>query len=463
MPRWILALMLTAVPAALLLTCGCAKSGDQAPAADGSSPVTASNATSPASAAANAATEGAETQATPPASGQGGAQASGSASSGAGFTDWPCWRGPNADGIAPGSGINKSWAQKPPKVLWKVDLHDIGYSGPSVADGKVFILDHQGSQDVVMALDLRSGKPLWTYPYADDKPANQGYGRSTPTYSGGRLYTLGRLGLLNCLDARGGKLIWSHDLLKDFGGQRPQWDYAGSPLVDGDKLIICPGGKTGVAALDKNSGKTVWTGGVAGPPGYATAVKATLLGKPQYVIFSGKVLYGADASSGRTLWQIPWTTSYNVNAATPIVIDNFVFATSGYGVGCAMMKVVGATPEVTWKSSEIQGQFNTPVYVKGYLYGIGDPGNLVCLNPADGKAAWKQSGFEKGGVVCVDGILIAVAGSSGDVVMVKADASSYQELGRIKPLGGQTWAPPIVAQGKLFVRSTKALACLDLM
>ena len=378
-------------------------------------------------------------------------------------TEWPAFRGPNADGIAPDTGINKDWSRKPPRTLWKVSLGDGGYAGPSVADGKLFVIDHKEDQDVVRALNLRSGKEAWMFAYSDTAKANYGFARATPVFSEGKLYTLSRLGLLHCLDAGTGKKVWSRDIRGEFNGKRPSWDYAMSPLVDGEKLIVCPGGQTGVAALDKNSGRTLWTGGKSGPPGYATPVAARLGGHEQYVVFAGTSLFAVDVSSGKTLWHIPWQTKLDVNAAMPLVIEDFVYVTSGYGTGSGMFKISGGGAKLVWKSPAIQAHFNTPVYYDGLIYGIGDPGNLVCLNPQDGATMWKQKGFEKGGVVGVDGVIIAVGGKDGDVVMVRADHTSYQELGRTKPLGGQSWTAPIIANGKLIIRNTQAIACLELM
>jgi len=377
--------------------------------------------------------------------------------------DWPAFRGPNADGMATFTGINKAWTQRAPRRLWRFGLGDKGYAGPSVAQGMVFIIDHKGDKDIVRALNLQTGKAVWQYAYADTSSHNYGFARATPTYSEGRLYTLSRLGLLHCLEASSGRMIWSRNLVSEFGGKRPQWDYAASPLVDGSKLIVCPGGQTGIAALDKTSGQTLWTGGVGGLAGYATPVLATLNGRKQYVVFAGQALYGADADSGRTLWQTPWKTNYDVNAATPIVAEGYVFVTSGYSVGCGLFEIVSSRAKPVWANKDLQSHFNSPIYCGGYLYGIGDPGNLVCINPSGGAVIWRQSGFEKGGLVYVDGTLIAMDGKGGDVVMVAANASSYQELGRFRPLGGQSWTAPIAAQGKLLIRNTQTLACFDLM
>lgn len=390
------------------------------------------------------------------------APTTGEAPTGKASQDWPAFRGATGDGISPLRGINKNWSSKPPKVLWQIKMSDRGYAGPSVAEGKVFILDHTGDQDIVRALDLRTGKDLWTHQYQQPSKYDHGYSHATPVYCDRRLYTLGRLGLLNCLDVRSGAKLWSVDLVSDLKGKHPTWGYAGPPIIDGEKLVVGTGGTAGLAALDRKTGKMLWTGGVGGLAGYGPPMKATISGKTQYVVFGGSCVYGADAASGKVLWQTPWSTSYDVNASTPVVAGNFVFITSGYGTGCELVKVSGSQAEVAWKSKDMQSHFNSPVYLDGYLYGTSDPGNLVCMSIKDGRVAWKQSGFEKGGVAAVDGTIIAVDGRGGDVVMVSASPSGYKELGRFKPLGGQSWSPPVIADGKLLIRNTTALACLDL-
>ena len=155
--------------------------------------------------------------------------------------DWPRFLGPNGDGISPETGINKDWARKPPKMLWKVRMSDGGYAGPSVADGKVFIIDHKGSNDIVRAINIKTGKDVWTSPYQDSPRENRGFARSTPTVAGGGLYTLSRLGVLNCFLLKNGTKVWSLDIKKEFRGRLPKWQMAMSPFVDGDKLILVPG------------------------------------------------------------------------------------------------------------------------------------------------------------------------------------------------------------------------------
>lgn len=380
-----------------------------------------------------------------------------------GGSDWPQFRGPKGTGISPETGINKNWSAKPPKLLWTADMHDGGYAGPSCAEGLVFIIDHQGSQDVVRAIGLADGKDRWTYKYDSPAQDNYGYARSTPSYSEGKLYTVSQLGLVNCLDAKSGKPIWSRNVQSDFGGKMPGWNYAGSPLVDGNKVILTPGGQNaGMVALDKNTGKTIWQGGSNAVPGYSTPNLATINGVKQYVVMYAKGVMGVDAASGKLLWYSRWETSYDVNAADPIVIGNSVFITSGYGHGCSLIDITSSGPVKNWENGAIQGQFASSIYSGGYIYGTGDPGLLTCLNAKNGSVVWSQKGFEKSGAIGIDGAIIGLDGG-GNVILCEMSPSGYKELGRLRaPLGGQSWTAPIVAQGKLIIRNKNQIACIDI-
>jgi len=380
-----------------------------------------------------------------------------------GGSDWPRFRGPAGDGISTERGIRKDWKARPPAILWRVDMGDDGYAGPSVAGGTVFIVDHQGENDVVRALDLKTGKERWRCPYAEGSRNVYGFARATPTVANGRVYTLSREGRLLCLDARNGRLVWQVHLKADLKGESPMWGYAAPPLLDGKRLIVWPGGKQGaMAALDPDTGKALLRGGADDVPGYGMPVAATLAGRRQYVMTVWKGFVGVAADTGDVLWRIPWATTDGTNVACPIVIGDSVFVTSSYDMGCALYRIGPSGPEERWRNKELRAHMNTPVLLGGNLYGIGDPTYLVCLDPATGKARWKEPGFEKGGLVAVDGVLIAMHGGRGDVVMVKVNPDRYEELGRFTPLGGQSWSPPIVADGKLIVRNRKTLACIDL-
>ena len=193
---------------------------------------------------------------------------------------------------------------------------------------------------------------------------------------------------------------------------------------------------------------------------------ATLAGRKQYIVFLATQLAGVDAQDGKLLWSFPWKTQYDVNAATPIVVGNdSVFITSGYGRGCALVKVTADGATKVWENKRIKAHFNSPVLDGGYLYGNSDPDDLVCLDAKTGDAAWSQEGFEKGGVAAVDGCLVAQNGQRGTLVLCVMSPKGYKELGRINAFPKsrkEAWAPPIVADMKLIARDLKELVCYDL-
>lgn len=379
-------------------------------------------------------------------------------------SDWPRFLGPGGTGISPDTGINKAWNEKAPKELWRLPLTDDGHAGPAVADGKLYIVDHKGANDIVRALDLNTGKEVWTFEYPEDGKSNHGFARATPAIDNGKVYTLSRSGLVHCLAAADGKKVWSRNIVTDFKGKVPKWMIVMSPVVDGDKLIVAPGGPNAlVVALNKNTGETIWAGGGSDKLSYATPVIATIGGKKQYVIFSGASVLGVDPENGKVLWRFPWVTKYDVNAAVPVAFKNSVFIASGYKRGCALVRVGPGKAEKVWENKEMQAHFSSPITHKGLIYGTGEPGFLMCMDPKTGKTLWKKAGFEKGGILAIDGTIIALNGKNGDVIMAALTPEGYKELGRIKaPLGGRSWTAPIVADGKLIIRNKKAIACFDL-
>jgi outer membrane protein assembly factor BamB len=271
------------------------------------------------------------------------------------------------------------------------------------------------------------------------------------------------MGTLLCFDAKNGKVLWSKSLVKDFGGRLQGWDYAPSPVIDGERLILVPGAPQGaVLVLNKNTGETIWQGGGDNVAGYSTPVIATINGTKQYVVFLGKMIAGINPETGAMIWSYPWNTSFDCNAATPLVIGNSVFITSGYGHGCAMIDVNGANATQRWFNKEMQAQFSSPVLFKDHIYGTGDPGFLMCLDPATGKALWKQNGFEKGGIVALDGVIIALNGSNGDMIMAELTPTAYKEVGRAPGLGAKSWTAPIIGEGRIIARDVRSLACLEL-
>ena len=382
--------------------------------------------------------------------------------------DWPQFNGPNRDCVSPETNINKEWRKQPPKELWRISLGDHGYGGPCAARGKLFIVDHKENDDVLRAIDATIGKEAWSLSYPDPGPEQEyGFTRSTPAYSDGKLYVLSRLGLLLCVDVEKGEKLWSKDIVADFQGRRPIYFYSHSPVVEGNHVIVCPCGPgANVVCLDKTNGNEVWRGGGDDAGGYCTPAVGKLAGKKQYVMFTGVSVIGVDAENGKLLWSHPWRTQFDLNIATPVINGETVFVSSDYNKGCALLNLAGGKPAVLWENKLMQTHFNSPFFFDNAFFGNSGnatrPGDLVCLDSRTGNANWDQQGFETGGLLYVDGTILALNGRTGDLYMLKADNKQFSILSRIKPLGGQSWTAPILADGKLYIRNRDALVCLNL-
>jgi outer membrane protein assembly factor BamB len=381
--------------------------------------------------------------------------------------DWPQFNGPAANCTSPETGINKEWRKSLPKDLWRITLGDHGYGGPSVANGKLYIVDHKEGIDVLRAVDITIGKDAWTLEYPNAGPEDEyGFTRSTPLYSDGKIYVLSRHGLLLCADDKGQKL-WTRDLVADFQGKRPNFYYSHSPAVDGNHLIVCPGGpNTAMVCLDKSNGKEIWRGGGSEEGGYCTPVVGTINGKKQYVVFTGLNAIGVDAETGKLIWSQPWRTQFDLNIASPVVSGDTVFISSDYNKGCALLSIAGDKVNVLWENKLMATHFNSPVLLDGCYYGNSGnatkPGEMVCLDAKTGNACWSQPGYEAGGIISVDGVNFALNGRTGELVMFKIDRQAYHETGHLRGLGGQSWTAPIFADGKLFIRNRDALLCINM-
>lgn len=382
-------------------------------------------------------------------------------------SDWPCFRGPNANGCSPDRISNRNWKERPPKELWRVEMHDNGYSGPCVVSGRLYIVDREGENDAVRALDADTGRELWTFNYPETNKFNYGFTECTPAYCSGKLYVFSRKGRAHCLDAARGTKVWGRDLKREFQGKAGGWDYAASALIDGDKAVFCPGGtNAAVVALNKDTGATVWKGGGSDKAGYATPAIATLNGKRQYVVTTASSVLGIDPENGEPLWSCPFQAKYGINAASPVIADNAVFITTGCEWAHGRGALICTGGQKLWENDAIKSQFSTPVYFGGHLYGTSGSANqggeLVCLDASSGKAAWRRHGFEAGALIAADGLLLVLHGKSGVLAMFELSPTACRELGSFTPLGGQSWTAPILAGEKLYVRNRQTLACFDL-
>ena len=380
--------------------------------------------------------------------------------------DWSQYRGPNADGISSETGINKNWAAKPPKVLWKIPMTDKGHSVPSVAKGKVYLLDHKDKKDIIKCLNLKTGKEIWKKDYPNQTRQRWGFTRVQPLVDDGLVYVISRKGQVFCLDAITGKEKWQMNFVKDFGGKVPRFGFTASPVADGNDLILCPIGPGAmVIKVDKKTGKEIWRGGGKINIGYSIPTIQEINGEKQYVLANNIGVSGISPQDGKVLWTGKFKTKHGNNIAVPLVFDkNKVFLCAGYNHGSGAFKIDGNKCTKLWENGNLKAHFNSPILVDKSVYGIGDPGKLTCMDPVTGNVRWEQRGFGKGGIIIIDGTIIAIDGNTGAVVQLKLDPTKYTEMGRITPLSKdkQSWVPPVISDKKLLVRNRKELICLDI-
>lgn len=393
--------------------------------------------------------------------------------------DWPQFLGPKRDGIITETGLNWNWKAQPPKVLWKVPLGS-AFSSVTIVGNRLFTLAKNGPLDGVVCLDANTGKTLWQYDavptYIDQQ--KQGAGpRSTPTYHNGRLYCLFARGELLCIDAEGKKL-WQTDTFKDTGatsaeGEFRYWGVSLSPIIEGDLLIVQPGGRenNSVAAYHKDTGKLVWTTG-SDPAGYASPIAIEVMGRRQIVVATGQSILGVDASKGEILWRYPFGNQFNATCATPVWANNALLVSAGYGVGSALLDVVPpTTPSQKWTVREIwftrknlNNLMATSMIQGGHIYGC--HGEFVwflrCLDQKTGDIKWEERLTNRQSLLAADGHLLSM-GERGTLTLLEARPDRYAVKAELPNLlAFKTWAMPAFANGRLYLRDERHLLCLDL-
>jgi outer membrane protein assembly factor BamB len=399
--------------------------------------------------------------------------------------DWPQYRGPNHDGISTET-VTLPWPSSGPKVIWKVPTPN-GFSSFTVSGGEVFTQVSQDSGstavEMCMALDAKTGKVLWGVPI--DQTKYQGGGdsgatdnkggdgpRSTPVVSDGKVYVFTPALMLDCMDAKTGRGIWTKDLVKENAGKNIGWANAASPVIDGDFIYVQAGGLgQSFLCLDKKTGKVVWKSGTEKIT-HATPVVATILDQKQVIFFAQSGLVSVTPDSGKELWRYPFKYSTST-AASPVVCGDIVYCSAGYDVGGGACKISksgdGFSAKELWRTpgnKEVANHWSTPVFKDGYLYGMFSfkrfgVGPMKCVEVATGKIMWKQDGFGAGNVIMANDKLLALA-DNGELVAVDPDPSAYKEICRTQAVTGKCWSTPALSDGRVYVRSTKEGACLDL-
>ncbi len=376
--------------------------------------------------------------------------------------DWPQWRGPNRDGVSPESAA--PWPESGPKILWEKELGP-GYSSVVVADQRVFTLFQDGDHEVAACIH-EDGKELWRYRYPSHFRSEGEGPRSTPAVDGAHVYTVGALGFMHCLKTKNGEVVWKRHLLQDFQADNLQWGTSFSPLVVGDLVFTNPGGRDGnsLVALDKYTGKVRWKA-LDDQAGYSSPVFATHAGKPQVVFFTALGLVGVTPDTGELLWRFPWETSYGCNIATPIVAGDYLFISSGYNRGCAVLKIEADADgklqaHRVYENHSMHNHFSSSVRFKDHLYGF-DEVELRCVDLRSGKIAWRQKGLRKGSLLLAGDTLILL-GEFGKLALAEANPKGYRELASYQVTDTKCWVAPVLANGRLYVRDQERLRCLDL-
>lgn len=385
--------------------------------------------------------------------------------------DWPQWRGPKRDGQSPETALLQEWPQSGPPLLWKTNGLGAGYSSLSVAAGRIYTMGDRADSSFIHALDL-SGKPLWSAKVG--KPGGGGGypgPRCTPTVDGDRVYALGQYGDLVCVEAATGKEVWRKNLRKDFGGEVGGWGYSESPLVDGEQVICTPGGKQGtLLALNKKTGAKTWQSYQwLDSAEYASPIVAEIGGQRQYIQLTGESVGGVAANSGRLLWSATRKGSTAI-IPTPVVRDNHVFVTSGYGVGCHLFKITGSgtsfKAEQVYSSKSMVNHHGGVVLLGEHLYGYSDGKGWACVKFDNGELVWSDKKLGKGSVSYADGRLyLRGEGSKGTVALIEATPEGYREKGRFdqpERSGKEAWPHPVIAGARLYLRDQDKLFCYDI-
>ena len=380
---------------------------------------------------------------------------------------WPDFRGPRRDGRYDEAPIRTDWPPDGLPRLWKQPI-GLGYASFVVADGRAFTIEQRRQQEVVAAYEVETGREAWTHGWdAAFVESMGGDGpRATPTYHDGRIYALGALGELQCLDARSGALVWHRNILTDSDAPNLQWGMSAAPLVVDDKVIVLPGGAKGksVVAYHKATGEPVWSS-LDDPQTYTSPMIATIGGTRQILVVSASRAVALAVDDGHLLWEYPWVTSMAISVAQPLLLGNDrVFLSAGYGHGAAVLEVSRAgdrfTTRTVWENTRMKNKFTSSVLHQGYIYGL-DEAILACVDATTGELKWKGGRYGYGQVMLAGDRLIVLS-EDGDVALVKATPERHEQEASFPAIAGKTWNHPVIAGGRLLVRNLREMAAFDI-
>jgi outer membrane protein assembly factor BamB len=422
--------------------------------------------------------------------------------------DWPQWLGPARDSVWRETGIVSSFPKGGPPLVWRTQIGP-GYSGPAVAQGRVYVLDHQFATNLdkpasalaregipgaerVLCLNAADGKVLWSHkydcPYTVSYPAGP---RTTPLVSDGKVFTLGAEGNVFCLDAVTGSVLWSRDFKTDYKIKTPMWGFAGNPLLEGNKLICLAGGSNStVVALDKNTGREIWQALSAKEPGYCSPVIFEAGGARQLIVWHPEAVVSLDPETGKVYWSLrsPQPIKAGMTIATPRQMNDLLFLTCFYN-GSWMLRLDPSKPDAAtvWQSqrvsemntSELHSVLSTPFLQDGYIYGVCSYGQLRCLKAADGERVWETFNATTAdgkptrwanAFIVKNQDRFFIFNEKGDLIIARLSAKGYEEISRahvIEPVNRDAgrlvvWSHPAFANRRMYARNDNEIVCVYL-
>lgn len=386
--------------------------------------------------------------------------------------DWPQWRGLQRDGLSEQTDLLEAWPEEGPSRLWMFEDCGIGYSGPAVVGTRLYIMGARDGEDLLICLDTDNGQELWSSRLGPVLENDWGDGpRSTPTVDGDLIYAFASGGNLVCLRAADGEVVWTKTM-QDLGGEVPNWGYTESPLIYDGKVFCTPGGEQGTfVALDKQSGELLWQSqGITDLAHYSSIVLMEQADKMVGVQLLEKQLVGFDLADGALLWSTPWPGSVAV-VPTPIVRDNQVYVTAGYGAGCMLITIDDEqNVEIVYDNKTMVNHHGGAILLDDHVYGYSDGKGWTCQEFATGDHAWRDKRvLGKGAISYADGHFYCLSEDEGEVVLINASTEDWQEQGRftlepqteLRKPRGKIWTHPVITGGRLYLRDQNYVYCYD--
>jgi len=391
--------------------------------------------------------------------------------------DWPQWQGINRDGKSAEKDLLKTWPSEGLKLIWRTEGLGDGYAGVSIVGKYLYTMGGLSDTNVIIAIDTEDGEIIWSTKFGvagligNTSSGNVFPGpRCTPTVDGDMVYGVDHHGELVCVTAADGKIQWRKHYVNDFGGNVPRWGFSESPLVDGNRLVVTPGGPKGaMVALNKKTGDVIWQSKEFTDEAHYSSILAVKIDDVhQYVQLTSENVVGISPKDGSVLWKATRGGRVAV-IPTPVVEGNYVYVTSGYNAGSHLFHVTSSngrfSAELVYAERSMANHHGGVVKVGDYLYGYSDSKGLACQNFMTGEIVWaEKEKIGKGAISFADGMLYFREERSGDMVLVEAVPTGYSEKGRLEQpdrAKEMAWPHPVIAHGKLYIRDQDNLFCYD--